>query len=142
MIAEIVQHWEAAKDLLLPRDQYLRAVWHIHGGLIAYFALTILFARRLDSRMPIAVTWLLELLNEAIDLRSHWPIAHAWVWRDTAADIFNTLLWPTLVFLYAATKAELREIDDTGNPPAPGGLESAAPPEKPQDHPTGIIGDT
>ena len=102
MILEFVHHWEAVKDLLLPRNQYVRAIWHVHGGLLGYLSLTMLFNRPLYSRLPISTVWIAEFANELVDLRAHWPLHQTWIWRDTMGDIFNTLLWPTILFLYAA----------------------------------------
>lgn len=102
MIAEILHFWEAAKDMVLPHDQSMRAIWHLHAGLAAYLGLTVLLGRPLYSRLPISLVWVLELTNELMDLQAHWPVRHDWVWRDTLGDVVNTLLWPTLLFLHAA----------------------------------------
>lgn len=110
MIGDLVTAYEAAKTALVPPNQDLRALVHVHVGLAIWLALVIAWRKGPSAPLPLFGLLAVCLINEAFDLASHWPVTHDWVWRDMAGDVFNTLLWPVLLWLYAS----LRE-----SPPGP-----------------------
>ena len=112
MIWDIISAYEAAKTALVPANQDLRALVHIHVGLAIWLGLVIVCRRGLESSLPLAGLIAASLANEAFDLAKHWPVNHSWVWRDMAGDTFNTLLWPVLIWLYATWRS-------MRSPPAP-----------------------
>src|SRR5688572_5719732 len=66
---------------------------HVHIGMALFLATRLISRQRLDTMTPLAVVIVAELLNELLD-RAHFG---AWRWRDTASDVFHTLLWPVLL---------------------------------------------
>lgn len=104
MIADLVSTYEAAKTALVPANQDLRALVHVHVGLAIWLGLVIAWRRGPGAVLPICGLIAACALNEGFDLASHWPVTHDWVWRDMAGDTFNTLLWPVLIWLYCTIR--------------------------------------
>lgn len=114
-----VMAYEAMKTALVPPDQDLRALVHVHIGMAIWLGLVLLWRRGMTAILPLVGLIAACLMNEGFDVASHWPVIHDWVWRDTAGDIFNTLLWPVLVWLYACWRER--------------GADCRPPPDDPQD---------
>lgn len=80
----------------LPKDAL-----HIYVGLAVFLAAAALTKRPLGSRLPILTVLLVALAGEVWDVidtvnareQVHW-------WRNWH-DIWNTMLWPTILFLLA-----------------------------------------
>lgn len=118
MTADLITVYETMKTALVPANQDLRALVHIHVGLAIWLGLVVVWRRGMAALLPICAVVLACLVNEGFDLASHWPVQHGWIWRDTAGDLFNTLLWPVLIWLYACWSARRpREAE----PPPSGG---------------------
>ena len=83
---------------------------HLHAGLLIFFAAALVFRRRMRSRVPIALVYAFAVGNELIDAMS--PGSSAWRW-EPAADILNTIFWPTLLFLLARRRAKPGNADRT-----------------------------
>lgn len=71
---------------------------HLHAGLLILVVATVLFGRGVGSRLPIAMVYLLALVNESMDALCASPEARGW---EPAVDVANTVLWPTLLFCLA-----------------------------------------
>ena len=108
-VDQVVEAYQIAKSALAPNDTYLRALIHVHVGLAIFFGSMLVFRKPFGSALPIGLVWAVTALGEGADLYAHWPVQHAWVWRDLAGDVFHTLLWPTLLFLVACMRSYLRE---------------------------------
>jgi hypothetical protein len=102
MIVELAHSYEAFKASIVPSDQDLRSLVHIHVGLAIWLGIVVLRRRGLSDWLPIFAITTLCLLGEAADLVGYWPVRRAWIWHDMAGDIFNTLFWPVLLWLYAS----------------------------------------
>lgn len=84
---------------MLGRDYGLTEdLLHVHAGLIIFFFAAILSRHRMRSPVPIAIVYALALINETVDLLTPGKSAGAW---EPVADILNTVIWPTLLFLLA-----------------------------------------
>lgn len=118
MIGELVGAYEHWKLWLVPADENLRALVHLHGGLAVWLALVLLWRRGMSARPPLAILMTLCLLGEAADLYRPWPDIRGWMWRDLAGDIFNTLFWPVLFCLYASWRESQLRPEDTPEPPS------------------------
>ena len=68
---------------------------HIHAGMAVLLLARLASGRSLSTPWPLAMVALAEAANELLD-RLHY---HSWRWADTAADVVNTLFWPTVLFL-------------------------------------------
>ena len=80
----------------LPKDAL-----HIYVGLFVFLAAAALSRRPLGSRLPILAVLLVTLggeLWDVIDTRNAgWRVRWWWNWHD----VWNTLFWPTVLFLLA-----------------------------------------
>lgn len=75
---------------------------HLHAGLLIFFAVALLFKRRMRSRVPIALVYFFAIGNEIIDVFSPGSARSVW---EPPLDIINTVFWPTLLFLLARRRA-------------------------------------
>lgn len=89
-------HYENLKILIEAYTGLERDALHIHVALILYF-LAMLVCRR--SRFPWIVVLLFELANEALDLNRQHLNGMPLDWHESAKDLWNTMLWPTVLLL-------------------------------------------
>lgn len=68
---------------------------HVHGGMALLLIARVITRRSLATPIPLACVVSVQFLNECIDRYNH----GSWRWPDTLADTFNTLLWPTVLFI-------------------------------------------
>lgn len=73
------------------------ALLHLHIGLAIFVIAALALRRRMRSPWPLLAVALLALGNELVDRLSH----DSWRIANSAADLLNTLLWPTVLFLLA-----------------------------------------
>lgn len=83
---------------------------HLHAGLIIFFAAALVLRHRMRSRVPIALVYLFAFGNEVIDFYS--PAGGATL-SGSVADILNTIVWPTLLFLLARRRGKAGAPDRT-----------------------------
>ena len=72
---------------------------HIHGALLLYLLAMIAFRQTRRSRFPWLVVLGVELANEAYDLRFQYLSKIPFLWGESAKDLWNTMLWPTVLLL-------------------------------------------
>jgi hypothetical protein len=70
---------------------------HVHAGLAIFVLTALLLRRRMRSWVPLAVVVALALLNELVDYSE----GALWELGSSSLDFFNTVLWPTVLFLLA-----------------------------------------
>jgi hypothetical protein len=74
---------------------------HIHIGLALFLGLVLLLRRSPPSPLPWLIVLGFELANELMDI-FHW---HAGAWSfelgDSGKDLISTMLWPTVILLFA-----------------------------------------
>ena len=113
--------WSSLKDLLVELAGVSKDALHVHIGLITFFAATFLLKRSAASPLPWLVVLGLELVNEAMDLfvwRGEPGIAR---WDESLRDLFNTMLWPTiLMFAARARQRRQRALGRVDLPPSAG----------------------
>ena len=94
--------WYALKDAMARLFPIQHDTMHVHAGLALFFLFAVLFRRR---RHGAALAWLvafgLELVNEALDARDWIGWTGHVNWPETAEDIVNTMLWPSIALLFA-----------------------------------------
>ena len=79
---------------------------HVHAALALYFFAMFVFRQTHRSRVPWLFVLGVELANELADFAGHqWQIYRGgweqlpFPWDDSAKDIWNTMLWPTVIVL-------------------------------------------
>ena len=74
------------------KDTVSDAVLHIHCGMIVFLATHIVTGRSLATVWPLLAVVLAALVKEFADY-----LAYGHIKADTLCDIFNTVMWPTLL---------------------------------------------
>ena len=97
----LAEHWEAVKSAILPHNQDVRGLVHIHAAIGIYLILAMFARRGLAAWWPVAVVGALTLVNEAMDVIALPDPGQFWVFRDTGWDIVNSLLWPCAIMMAA-----------------------------------------
>jgi hypothetical protein len=72
---------------------------HVHAALIVYIGAVFLFRNSRRSRFPWLLILAVEIVNEALDVRRHDPALGPFPWGDSAKDLWNTMLWPTVLLV-------------------------------------------
>ena len=72
---------------------------HVHLSLIIYILALAIFRQSRRSRFPWIVVLCFELVNEVLDVRRHDPINGPFPWADSVQDLWNTMLWPTVLLI-------------------------------------------
>ena len=80
----------------LPKDAL-----HIYVGLIVFFASAALFRWPLGSWKPLGAVLLAALAGETWDVIDTWNIGGRPRWLRNWHDVWNTCLWPAVLFLLA-----------------------------------------
>jgi hypothetical protein len=76
-----------------------RDTLHVHGALFLYFLALVLFRQTRRSRLPWLFVLAVELVNEGFDFRGQGLPANEYPWDETVKDLWNTMLWPTVLLL-------------------------------------------
>lgn len=74
---------------------------HPHVGLLLLFAAAGLWRRPLRSPWPWLTVLTVALAGELLDRRDDLASLGYWRWQVSLHDLLNTLLWPTLLTLWA-----------------------------------------
>jgi hypothetical protein len=87
----------------LPKDAL-----HIYVGLTVFLGAAALLRRPLSSLLPLAAVLLAALAGELWDVIDTWNAHRDVAWWRNWHDIWNTLFWPTALFLLARYTKLLR----------------------------------
>jgi hypothetical protein len=80
------------------------AILHIHAGMLVLLLARVATGRSLGSFVPLSVVILAEAFNEIMDRITF----GSWRPADTLGDIFNTLLWPTVIAVAVRVRPLIR----------------------------------
>lgn len=98
--------WGMLKDTMVETTGLTRDALHIHVGLLI-MTLALWF---LGTSRWFIVAWSAVLLaalgNEILDLRSSLHAERSHNWSDSVGDVINTMVWPTVLALFAARRAK------------------------------------
>ena len=83
---------------------------HVHAGLMIFVAAALLFRPRMRSRVPIALVYFFAVGNEVMDVFGPTPSASR---LEPWLDIFNTVFWPTVLFIIARRRARAGDVNRT-----------------------------
>jgi hypothetical protein len=89
------------KDLIAQYTGLEKDALHIHAALFIYILVAILFRRSPRSFLPWGAVLFVELANEAHDVWENWGAPAGWVIGESVKDLWNTMLWPTVLLLAA-----------------------------------------
>lgn len=76
-----------------------RDALHVHGALFLYLIAMAALRRGRRSLLPWLVVFGAELANELYDAWYSWGEALSWIWESAGKDLWNTMLWPTVLLL-------------------------------------------
>jgi hypothetical protein len=90
-------NWYEVKGAIGAYTGLERDALHIHAALFLYLIAMGVFRRNRRSRVPWLVVLGIELLNEGYDAYYNWGEDLSWIWASAAKDLWNTMLWPTML---------------------------------------------
>lgn len=93
----LVDAFDLAKDAL-----------HVHVGLLVFFAAAALLKAPIRTMRPLLAVLLVALAGEIWDLLDTWGEGRTPVYGRNWKDVWNTLFWPTALFLLARYTRLLR----------------------------------
>ena len=110
--------WHGVKEWLEAATHLDMDALHVHAGVLLQLLAALLLRRSLASPWPWLVVFAGALANEAYDLHYEtWPDPdRARQWAESAKDVVNTMLIPTVLLLLARYAPRLL----TGAPRAEG----------------------
>ncbi|HYJ29898.1 MAG TPA: hypothetical protein VEW25_06100 [Allosphingosinicella sp.] len=91
--------WYDFKDLIGDYTGLERDALHIHAALFLYLIAMGLFRQSRRSRIPWLIVFFAELANEGHDVYYNWGEDPDWILEGAVKDLWNTLLWPTVLLL-------------------------------------------
>lgn len=97
---EFVKWWGSTKDQI---EQFLGLspdAMHIHLSVLIFIIWTVILRTRYEDWRPWALTFLVECLNETIDMSQAGGSLDA-NWAATRHDVVNTMIAPTLILVGA-----------------------------------------
>lgn len=89
------------KDLIAHYTGLEKDALHIHAALFIYIMVAVLFRRSPRSFLPWTAVLFVELANEAHDVWENWGAPAGWVVGECLKDLWNTMLWPTVLLAAA-----------------------------------------
>ena len=87
------------KNLLVDYVGLEKDAVHIHVALLLYILALWLFRQSRRSRFPWLFVFAIQSANEIHDLIYNWPDGPAWALSESAKDMWNTMLWPTVLLV-------------------------------------------
>jgi hypothetical protein len=85
------------KEFIAQYSGLERDALHIHGALLLYILAMFALRQTRRSRFPWLFVLAVELANEAFDLRHQYRTQGVGYWDESAKDLWNTMLWPTVL---------------------------------------------
>ncbi|HYD12457.1 MAG TPA: hypothetical protein VEC11_06390 [Allosphingosinicella sp.] len=97
---------------------------HIHAALFIYILAALLFRRSPRSPLPWLIVFGIELANEAHDFWENWGAPLSWALGEGVKDLWNTMLWPTVLLLGGRYGRLLLPSAAAGDAAPPAGTET------------------
>ena len=91
--------WVEFKELVGFYTGLERDALHVHAALLLYILAMGLFRRSRRSRIPWLAVLAIELANEGYDIHHNWDDGLEWAVSSSVKDLWNTMLWPTVLLL-------------------------------------------
>jgi hypothetical protein len=96
-LSGLAQSWGAEKQWLSHMLGLSPDALHVHVSIAIMLGAAIVWRRRMDHLLPWATVFVLELLNEFLDLSA--PPTAENAFHASLHDVYNTMFLPTLVLL-------------------------------------------
>jgi hypothetical protein len=103
-----VTGFQAAKLEMVRLTSLPRDALHIYVGMAVFLAVALIFRRSLRDPRPIAAVLLVAIAGEIWDLIDRSRTGFPPAWSNSWHDLWNTMLWPAVIFLLARYTALLR----------------------------------
>lgn len=113
--------YAAIKDWITLHTGLENDALHIHLALLLYILALWLFRQSRRSRLPWLFVLALELGNESYDLITNWSGGPEWAMSEAAKDLWNTMLWPTVLLFvgrYTDWFSRIRELHAKDSDPS------------------------
>jgi hypothetical protein len=94
---------QSAKLAVLAAINLSKDALHIHVGLLVYLTAIAMTRRPVGSLLPWSAVLITALMGETFDMRDDVATLGQWRWVDSAHDVVNTVLWPTILLMLAKT---------------------------------------
>lgn len=99
---------ETAKFWLVTTLGLSKDALHVYVGLIVFFAAALVFRLPLRDVRPLAAVLLAAVAGEVWDIQEAAGLGRVQHLADNWHDIWNTMFWPTAIFLLARYTPALR----------------------------------
>lgn len=107
--------WHALKQWLETTSGLDMDALHVHAGILGQIGVALIFRKSLRDPLPWLAVLVAIIGNEVYDLHYEvWPTRDAQI-AESAKDVWNTMLMPTLLMLLARFKPSLF-FTDRGQP--------------------------
>ena len=103
------------KEIIATYTGLERDALHIHAALFIYILAMLLFRQSRRSLLPWIIVLGIELANEAHDLWENWLRDSIWTIGEGAKDLWNTMLWPTILMIVGRYTNWLSRRPKTGD---------------------------
>lgn len=104
---DLLSIFETTKTLITSVTHIQRDALHVHVGLVMFLGMAVVFRGRWRFRHAFFLLAGVTLLGEAFDAINRLNDGKMPGVRDSAKDIFNTLLWPWLLYRFGGRLAAL-----------------------------------
>lgn len=91
--------WYDLKELIGAYTGLERDALHVHAALFLYLLAMGLFRQSRRSRIPWLTVLFAALANEAYDIHYNRAEDAEWILQGALKDLWNTMLWPTVLLL-------------------------------------------
>ena len=103
-----MSQFQSAKLWLIHLTGMPRDALHIYVGLAVFLGVALIFRRPLRDPRPIAAVLLVAIAGEIWDTMDRATAGRPPAWGAGWHDLWNTLFWPTILFLLARFTKLLR----------------------------------
>lgn len=104
---DLLSIFETTKTLITSITHIQRDALHVHVGLVMFLGMAVVFRGERRFRHAFVALAALTLLGEAFDTINRLSDGKMPGVRDSVKDIFNTLLWPWLLYRFGGRLAGL-----------------------------------
>jgi hypothetical protein len=94
-----VSAFQTAKLALVENLGLSRDACHVYVGLILFLVPLLVLPKRRAAGLAWMLVLLAALAGEALDRSEDLRLLGYWQWRESIHDLWNTLFWPTVLYL-------------------------------------------
>lgn len=103
---------QSLKLTLIQATGLSRDALHIYFGLAALLFTALILRKRLTSSwVPWGVVFIIAVACEVSDMRDDLRTLGHWRWSASVHDLINTLVWPTVIVIFARWTSVFQSLD-------------------------------